>query len=430
MPHARTHLGAAAAALAVGFSSMAGPLTPPAGPPMSTGKTLTQVEPRVDVATLPGSSEAVHVIDRPGSYYLTGDVVVPMNRVGVSVEACGVTLDLGGFSIASLESGSVGVTIAPGAERATIYRGRIAVNAVPISAIDETASGALFENLVLNATGEGPSTRVPPGSIVRHVESRGGGFRLLGGNIVFDRCVVLNAPVGITRQGGQVVTGVLVSGVLIDGIEAVPGHGTPPVGIDLNADAFIIDSVVTGVQGDGIRVGEGSSIRGTTVADVQARGVVCDGGSLVVHTLVRDTGGDGIVAIRSAILSSMVESAGGTGIVLGAGSTLENSRVLGAMGPGVTATNDTRIVGNAITNGQAAGVVLTFRHSVVDSNLISSHANGAAIEATGRHFVTRNFLINNTVDIGGDDPTGVGIAPVEGAIRTASNLNPFANLGL
>ena len=55
-------------------------------------KTLQQVEPRTDVATLAGDATAVFVITSPGSYYLSGNVPVPASRSGIAIAAANVVL--------------------------------------------------------------------------------------------------------------------------------------------------------------------------------------------------------------------------------------------------------------------------------------------------------------------------------------------------
>lgn len=88
-------------ALATSAAVLAGPLTPPAGPVAPTGKTLTQVEPRtpVSAATTPGSSESMFTIRQPGSYYLTGNILVESGKSGITIASPNVTLDLAGFAI-------------------------------------------------------------------------------------------------------------------------------------------------------------------------------------------------------------------------------------------------------------------------------------------------------------------------------------------
>lgn len=93
--------------LALGASSMAGTLTPP-GAPAPTMKPLSEIEPRVPIQSLTGDATAAYVISQPGSYYLTGNVVVSDARGGILVTTDSVTIDLAGFQLLSTGGGNYG----------------------------------------------------------------------------------------------------------------------------------------------------------------------------------------------------------------------------------------------------------------------------------------------------------------------------------
>jgi len=75
-----------------------GDLEPPAGSPKPGMKTLSQIEPRIDLATVPDGFSYMHRIREPGSYYLSGNLDVTKGN-GIQIAASGVTLDLNGFNI-------------------------------------------------------------------------------------------------------------------------------------------------------------------------------------------------------------------------------------------------------------------------------------------------------------------------------------------
>src|SRR5678815_90222 len=94
---------AAATVLLAGTAALvAGPLTPPAGGPAPTYRTLSEVQPATPVQSLPGSAQDMHVITQPGSYYLTGPITATAGSDGIQVLADAVTIDLGGFALDGL----------------------------------------------------------------------------------------------------------------------------------------------------------------------------------------------------------------------------------------------------------------------------------------------------------------------------------------
>jgi hypothetical protein len=63
----------------------------------------------INQAGASGDASALHVISAPGSYRLTGDLLVPNGLDGIRIEASDVTLDLSGFTISS--QGAFGLAI-------------------------------------------------------------------------------------------------------------------------------------------------------------------------------------------------------------------------------------------------------------------------------------------------------------------------------
>ena len=100
-----------------------GSLTPP-GAPAPSGKTLTQVEPRTDIATLSGTATAVYTIAVPGSYYLTSNLAGAAGKDTISVTVTGVTIDLNGFSLQSTDVNRAAILATSGASL-TVRNGRL-----------------------------------------------------------------------------------------------------------------------------------------------------------------------------------------------------------------------------------------------------------------------------------------------------------------
>lgn len=117
---------AAGVLLAGARTAQAGPLNPPGGPVTSTGKTLTEVEPRVAInaTNTPGDAEYSFKITQPGSYYLTGDIIGVAGKNGINIAASHVTLDLNGFSVRGNGPFQDGIAaVAGGLRNIQIYNG-------------------------------------------------------------------------------------------------------------------------------------------------------------------------------------------------------------------------------------------------------------------------------------------------------------------
>jgi hypothetical protein len=97
-----------------------GSLTPPPGVPTPTMLTLSQVEPRTPISSVP------FTITQPGSYYLTANVTLNFANA-ITISTNGVTLDLNGFTISSTEASPSGAAIllGGGISDITILNGHI-----------------------------------------------------------------------------------------------------------------------------------------------------------------------------------------------------------------------------------------------------------------------------------------------------------------
>jgi hypothetical protein len=275
---------------------LAGPLSPPAGPVASTMKTITEVEPRIAInaTNTPGDTGSTFKITQSGSYYLTADVVALANKVGISVTASNVTIDLNGFGITSSagaaqaaiektsSTGSLSVrngfmqgpfgnkAVAAGSsaqiEDLAITQGQIAISGSPSGVRRCRITGGGFFPLIALYGSENASSVIEDCQLV-HTSSTGDGIVsfhkdstirgcTVTSNSAFDNnAILVQAPGHVIEDctvrgflagvnGGSVVKNCTISGVVGSGI-------------------FISDAIVEGNRlfncGTGINVVSGSS---------------------------------------------------------------------------------------------------------------------------------------------------------------------------
>jgi hypothetical protein len=138
-----------------------GALTPP-GAPAAMMKTLDQIEPRtpVNTNTAPGNSFAQFVISKPGSYYLTGNIMSAgvTGQQGIEITTNNVTLDLNGFSLLGVTSvNASGIFITNNCNNMIVRNGIISGWGGGGGVSAQQSANDIFEHLTLaaNQTGLG-----------------------------------------------------------------------------------------------------------------------------------------------------------------------------------------------------------------------------------------------------------------------------------
>ncbi|MBL8876836.1 MAG: hypothetical protein JNM86_13655 [Phycisphaerae bacterium] len=263
-------LGCSASLLAAALL-LAGPLTPPPGPISSTYKTLAEVEPRVAINTIntPGDANAMAIIDSPGSYMLTADLVAVGGRSGIRIESDNVSIDLRGFSVngaASPNTFGSGIYTSNSRRNISVRNGNVrnfggygitgpmtVAHFEDLSVSDNklgqlevfNASDSIAKNIRVRATSGEMNLQLGPNSLVEGCTIEGGfaGIFIASGTVT--RCTVNGvAGVGIHCGSGLVsdcvVTGITNSGSFNNG--SIVADGTVRI-----ERCVVVNSVAAGV---------------------------------------------------------------------------------------------------------------------------------------------------------------------------------------
>jgi parallel beta-helix repeat protein len=249
---------------------------------MPTGKPLAEIEPRVAVndENTPGHSTASFIITKAASYYLSGNVGVGSESVGVLIEASNVTLDLNGFSIIGKDSttSAAGVAVASGCSDVAVVNGFIAECRHAV--LGEEADARMLVRNVHARNTQNEAFFLPQQSVVEDCTLVDSGGIVVGDHCRVSRCVVLGGGyVGIATGGQCVVEDNQVSQVPQEGISTRTGS--------------IVEGNVVQSCGSGIRVGSGSNtlVRSNDVLNNTGIGLRADtAGNTVSGNTVRGNG--------------------------------------------------------------------------------------------------------------------------------------------
>ena len=316
----------------------AGPLDPPAGPITSTGKTLTEVEPRIAInaTNTPGDADSLFKITQRGSYYLTGNMSGVAGKHGIEIAASGVTLDLNGFDL-------IGVS------------GMGAFDAVSVT-VSGLSNIAIVNGSIRNWGGDGIDMFTSSASnlIVEGVRASG------------------NQGVGIGVGLSSRVTNCVATGNTGTGVRALDG-------------SVVTMSAATSNSGTGILVGNRCSISACTATGNGSGGISADG-SAILNCSANGNTGVGITATSdSSIVGCSTSDNSGTGISVSFGCTVTSCTARLNSGHGFTATSGASIMGCTATGNRLVGIRVGSECHVVNNgcSVNGNGGDGANILATG-----------------------------------------------
>lgn len=310
--------------------ALAGPLTPPAGPVVST----TGPEPRtpIDAAHTPGDADSVFKITAPGSYYLADNVAGASGKLGIEIASSGVTIDLMGFRLQGA-AGSLNGIATTGGTRTQIVVRNGTISAWGLSGIDLTVGGigsdCTIENI--HAITNGVSGIVAFNrAAIRDCVARGNSGQ--GINTTAD--AVVNGCVSAQNGGSGIVVGASSSVVSCSarentaaGISAASGCVIAECAAHLNGSSGIAASTAANIRGCssydngsiGISTGLGSTVQHSTATSNGSHGIFVSSGCVVQHCTSSSNGGHGIAFSGDSLIAWNTCDGNGTVVAGSAG---------------------------------------------------------------------------------------------------------------
>ena len=404
----------------------AGPLNPPAGAIASTGKTLTEVEPRtaVNAVNTPAGSNHTYVITASGSYYLTADLISSGTTNGLLINAPRVTLDLNGFSIVNGGTGQFGILLNAHDQNVTIRNGTVSGwGSLGIGHNGGNAPAISVENIFFRNCARG--IRVPGPLRVTRCTARNCsiiGFECMSPHALFESCLAeACTSVGFYLNPYSVAQGCIANAC-----------GTGFFG---NDGSRFIDCSATANTSLGFDLGAGvllhrCTARGNGSANAAGNGNIRAGVRALITQCLSDSGFyRGILTNHAGAISDcVVTSCSGTGIETGDGCSVERCNVSNNSGNGVQIAADCRIHGNIIDYHTGAGASAV--RCIGGSNSIEQNTLTRAAVGVDMTNSVNNVVLNNRVSC--TTPFAVNFGgnwyPQITAANTGAGASPFANV--
>lgn len=448
---------AAGAFLGAGGRADAAPPPPPPGPPGPTMKRLDEIEPRIPIGpeTTPGTGSALFAIQQPGSYYLTGDIVVPSGATGILIRAGAVRLDLMGFAVRGLP-GSVdgianqnppgqsprgqfvcnGVVEDIGRQGLNLFFRHTTVSRVLVRACGAAPDGpwagaqlgqdAIIEDCIitgnawvglivaqrsriarcqLNNNAAGLTTSLEcVVSECEAMENSGSGMSLEP-NCVADRVAAhRNGAHGFIVRAARLLSQCAASNngqegfemSLVDRMELVSCTAVSNGGAGFGgrpSNASFVDCMAANNQGEGFRLRDGCAVRQCTASDNSGRGIEVGDGSSVAECVVRNNQLGVHAGDHCGISGNTVAGNSGIGIRGGLGCSVSDNTVSGNSGVGIQTGQECSITGNSLAGNSARGIDAGSSCRIEDNRLTRN--SGGGIRTTSDGSIIGNHLVNN-----------------------------------
>jgi len=325
-------------------------------------KTLEQMEPRTDLATVAGDANYHHVISQPGSYYLSGNLSVTKTN-GIHITSARVTLDLNGFEIYQDLEGT-GYGIMSTADRTTVRNGTILGFNIGV----EFLRYCLLEKLAVSGCSTyGIHTSSSTQIIDCQAHDNPGGGIYTGNRSLLRDCTASgNGAIGIwavdysslygciafNNQGYGITAGV---GSTLSGCIAYYNQGTSGI---LAGDGSSLSgcTALNNQSTYGIWAFSGSTLSGCTASENAEKGISAGDGSTLSGCTATDNGYTGIVTEMNSSLSGCTASGNaGNGIEVSYGSSLRGCTANGNSGNGSTSFGISAGDGSSIIGCTARG---------------------------------------------------------------------------
>ena len=278
------------------------------------------------------------IIDSPGSYILTGNILGRVGQNGIEIHSGNVSLDLGGWSIRGVSGSLDGVTII-GPERANIRINNGSVTLWGEDGIDLTKA----------RNSRVDSVRV----------SANGGYGIILQNGVISVCSARN-----------------------NGID----------GMKVSQSSVIVNSTSVFNGDDGFDAGPGSTIRNCTTDSNADHGIVMHASGMVIGSTAWANGNRGINAGTGVTIEGCnVAGNAAMGINAGTGSVIKNTISMANGSDGIRVRGAVRVEGNTVSDNVGAGIRLTQGSGArIESNTCTENQTGYLIAGGG------NIVIKNT----------------------------------